>query len=81
MDTMAMRKLVLAGGVAGLLAGCVGMWPPDMIARDDPAVKYIVIFKNHGEKAGTSLVHPHSQLVATPIPPVLLRRKYEVATG
>ncbi len=35
MDTMAMRKMVLVGGVAGLLAGCVGMWPPDMIARDD----------------------------------------------
>ncbi len=48
--------------------------------RDDASVKYILIFKNHGEAAGTSLQHPHSQLVATPIPPVLLRRKYEVAT-
>lgn len=47
--------------------------------RESPIVKYIIIFKNHGEAAGTSLEHPHSQLVATPIAPVLLRRKYEVA--
>lgn len=49
--------------------------------REDPRLKYIIIFKNHGEAAGTSLAHPHSQLVATPVPPMLLRRKYEVATA
>lgn len=47
--------------------------------REDARLKYIIIFKNHGEAAGTSLSHPHSQLVATPVPPMLLRRKYEVA--
>jgi UDPglucose--hexose-1-phosphate uridylyltransferase len=47
--------------------------------RDDPSIDYIVIFKNHGEQAGTSLVHPHSQVVATPVAPALYRRKYEVA--
>ena len=47
--------------------------------REDPLVKTILIFKNHGEKAGTSLEHPHSQLVATPVVPMLLRRKHEVA--
>jgi UDPglucose--hexose-1-phosphate uridylyltransferase len=47
--------------------------------REDPRIKYIIIFKNHGEAAGTSLAHPHSQLVATPVPPMLLRRKYDVA--
>jgi UDPglucose--hexose-1-phosphate uridylyltransferase len=46
---------------------------------DDARIKYIIIFKNHGEAAGTSLVHPHSQLVATPVPPMLLRRRYDVA--
>ncbi|MDH5666428.1 MAG: galactose-1-phosphate uridylyltransferase [Nitrospira sp.] len=45
----------------------------------DPRLKYIILFKNHGERAGTSLVHAHSQLVATPVPPMTLRRKYEVA--
>ena len=49
--------------------------------REDPRLKYIIIFKNHGEAAGTSLAHPHSQLVATPVPPMLLRRKYEVAVA
>ena len=48
-------------------------------ARKDARVKYIIIFKNHGETAGTSLEHSHSQLVATPVAPSLLRRKYEVA--
>lgn len=49
--------------------------------REDSRLKYLIIFKNHGEAAGTSLVHPHSQLVATPVPPMLLRRKYEVAVA
>ncbi|HBH00907.1 MAG TPA: galactose-1-phosphate uridylyltransferase [Candidatus Rokubacteria bacterium] len=49
--------------------------------RGDGRVKYIIIFKNHGERAGTSLSHPHSQLVATPVPPMQMRRKYEVATA
>ncbi len=45
----------------------------------DSRVKLITIFKNHGETAGTSLIHPHSQLVATPIVPAELRRQFEVA--
>jgi UDPglucose--hexose-1-phosphate uridylyltransferase len=49
--------------------------------RADPCVRYIVIFKNHGVRAGTSLEHPHSQLVATPIAPLQVRRTYEVAIG
>ncbi len=48
--------------------------------RDDPRVKYLILFKNSGERAGTSLLHPHSQLVATPIVPPHIRRKHEVAT-
>lgn len=40
----------------------------------------IVIFKNHGERAGTSLRHPHCQLIATPVVPQLLRLKHRVAT-
>lgn len=44
-----------------------------------PFVKSIVIFKNHGPSAGTSLEHPHSQLVATPVVPKHIRMQYEVA--
>jgi UDPglucose--hexose-1-phosphate uridylyltransferase len=37
--------------------------------RKDDRFKYILIFKNHGEAAGASLEHSHSQLIATPIIP------------
>lgn len=45
-----------------------------------PYIKLIIIFKNHGPAAGTSLEHPHSQLVATPVVPRYIRMQYEVAT-
>jgi UDPglucose--hexose-1-phosphate uridylyltransferase len=41
--------------------------------------KFITIFKNHGWASGTSLVHSHSQLVATPITATYYRRKFDVA--
>jgi UDPglucose--hexose-1-phosphate uridylyltransferase len=41
--------------------------------------KFITIFKNHGWVSGTSLAHPHSQLVATPITATYYRRKFDVA--
>ena len=37
--------------------------------KKDKRFKYILIFKNHGRKAGASLSHSHSQLIATPIVP------------
>ncbi len=37
--------------------------------RQDKRFKYILIFKNHGEAAGASLEHSHSQLIALPILP------------
>lgn len=48
--------------------------------KKNPNVKLVIIFKNHGEEAGTSLQHPHTQIVAAPIVPPYIRRKYEVAT-
>jgi UDPglucose--hexose-1-phosphate uridylyltransferase len=47
--------------------------------RHDPRLKLILIFRNQGERAGTSLVHPHSQLIATPLVPPPIRRKHAVA--
>jgi len=41
--------------------------------------KFITIFKNHGWASGTSLIHSHSQLVATPIAATYYRRKFDVA--
>jgi UDPglucose--hexose-1-phosphate uridylyltransferase len=40
--------------------------------KKDPRFQYVLIFKNHGESAGASLEHPHSQLIATPIIPVMV---------
>lgn len=37
--------------------------------KKDKRFKYILIFKNHGESAGASLEHSHSQLIALPILP------------
>ncbi len=37
--------------------------------KQDKRFKYILIFKNHGEAAGASLEHAHSQLIALPILP------------
>ncbi len=45
--------------------------------REDERIEAIIIFKNHGEAAGTSLSHPHSQLVATPIVPNQFRIRVE----
>jgi len=44
-------------------------------------LKFISIFKNHGWASGTSLVHPHSQLVATPIMTPYYHRRFNVAVG
>jgi UDPglucose--hexose-1-phosphate uridylyltransferase len=49
--------------------------------REDPRFKLIIIFKNHGRAAGTSLEHPHSQLVATPIVPLNIRHRFEKAAS
>ncbi|HLC17747.1 MAG TPA: galactose-1-phosphate uridylyltransferase [Thermodesulfobacteriota bacterium] len=42
-------------------------------AYNDERVEHVIIFKNHGLASGTSIEHPHSQLVATPIVPVRFR--------
>jgi len=36
-------------------------------ASADPRVEQVTIFKNHGEAAGTSLEHPHSQIIGAPV--------------
>ena len=48
--------------------------------RGDERIKLIIIFKNHGKEAGTSLEHTHSQIVGTGIVPSNIRRKLEEAS-
>lgn len=42
-------------------------------------VDLITIFRNHGLSAGTSLAHPHSQIIATPIVTSRIRGRLEKA--
>ena len=48
-------------------------------ALEDNRVQLIILFKNYGEAAGTSLIHPHSQLMATPLVPTHIRYRIEEA--
>ncbi len=45
-----------------------------------PEIRAAVVFKNFGRLAGTSLLHPHSQIVATPVYLPRLLRRLDVAT-
>ena len=49
--------------------------------KQDPRVENIIIFRNHGKAAGTSIIHAHSQLIATSVVPNLLRERIEAATN
>ena len=51
----------------------------DIDLMRDTRFQTIILFKNHGEHAGTSLAHPHCQLIATSVVPHMLRHKLSVA--
>jgi UDPglucose--hexose-1-phosphate uridylyltransferase len=45
--------------------------------KKDRRFKYILLFKNHGEAAGASLEHSHSQLIALPIVPIYVAEELQ----
>jgi UDPglucose--hexose-1-phosphate uridylyltransferase len=45
----------------------------------DPSLEVVQLFKNHGSFAGSSMPHPHFQILATPVVPRQIRIKYQVA--
>ncbi|PWT99720.1 MAG: galactose-1-phosphate uridylyltransferase [Terriglobia bacterium] len=47
--------------------------------KRDHRFRYILIFRNHGEAAGASLEHPHSQLIALPIVPQRVKEEVDGA--
>ncbi len=47
--------------------------------KKDKRIESIIIFRNHGKSAGTSLVHPHSQIVGMPVVPHQLRTRTDIA--
>jgi UDPglucose--hexose-1-phosphate uridylyltransferase len=63
------------------VASVVGVWRERYRALiAEPHVRAVVVFRNFGPLAGTSLVHPHSQIVATPVDLPRLLRRMDVAT-
>ena len=64
------------------VAGVVEMWRARYRSlMAEPRIRAAVIFKNFGPLAGTSLVHTHSQVVATPVFLPRLLRRLDVATS
>lgn len=47
--------------------------------KNDSRFKYVLIFKNEGEVAGASLEHSHTQLIALPIVPKLVKEELHAA--
>jgi UDPglucose--hexose-1-phosphate uridylyltransferase len=71
---------------------CIASMPPEHVrtlmrvyhesyrrAWQHPKVAHVILFKNHGLRAGTSIEHPHSQLVAVPLVPGTIRDRMVVA--
>jgi UDPglucose--hexose-1-phosphate uridylyltransferase len=47
--------------------------------RQDRRLRYLLVFKNHGAAAGATLEHAHSQLIALPVVPDLVREEIDGA--
>jgi len=47
--------------------------------KSDPHIQCVFLFRNHGVRAGASLAHPHSQLIATNIVPSRVSGRESVA--
>jgi len=45
--------------------------------KRDTRLRYILLFKNHGEAAGASVEHTHSQLIALPVVPIQVQEERE----
>ncbi|WKZ18422.1 MAG: galactose-1-phosphate uridylyltransferase [Candidatus Jettenia sp. CY-1] len=49
----------------------------ELIKKDENMM--VIIFRNHGLRAGTSLIHPHSQIISTGMVPGYIRWREEMA--
>lgn len=45
--------------------------------KNDRRLRYVLLFKNHGEAAGATLEHTHSQLIALPVVPKRVQEEVE----
>lgn len=48
-------------------------------ALEDSNINMVLVFRNHGARAGTSVLHPHSQLIASNVVPAHVRRRERIA--
>ena len=62
--------------VERIIAACLDRY---LKVFTDRRVEAVTLFKNHGAAAGTSLVHPHLQLIGTPVIPTEVRERLEWA--
>jgi len=47
--------------------------------KRDRRFRYIILFRNYGEAAGASLEHPHSQLIALPVIPSVVKEEVDAS--
>ncbi|HEX8551668.1 MAG TPA: galactose-1-phosphate uridylyltransferase [Abditibacteriaceae bacterium] len=47
--------------------------------QSDERFRYVLVFRNNGTRAGASIAHPHSQVMALPIVPQQVLQKLEAA--
>jgi UDPglucose--hexose-1-phosphate uridylyltransferase len=47
--------------------------------KKDGRFRYILIFKNHGDAAGSTMEHPHSQLIALPVIPKRVKEEVDAS--
>ncbi|MEO7145425.1 MAG: galactose-1-phosphate uridylyltransferase [Bryobacteraceae bacterium] len=75
------EHLVSLGELSGKAVEDVFWAFRDRIAdlKKDARLRYILLFKNHGESAGASLEHTHSQLIALPVVPKRVQEEIDSA--
>jgi len=72
---LALEQQPLPGVVRVLQA-----WRARMIDLSrDIRLHYALVFKNHGARAGATMPHPHSQLIAMPVTPIVVKEKLAAA--
>jgi UDPglucose--hexose-1-phosphate uridylyltransferase len=45
--------------------------------KRDTRLRYVLLFKNHGDAAGASIEHSHSQLIALPVVPIQVQEEID----
>ncbi len=48
---------------------------------EDERIRYVCVFRNYGKRAGASLSHPHSQVIALPFEPPLIEAERKGMIG